>query len=100
MGAVAARGRHRLALAPPLYSAPMRPNPPKIVTVVLALVLMVIGLVLVYAPSTLNDIVRQLPLGADLTRQLLDLMEKKVVAFVALAASPLLLIAGSLLKGL
>ena len=78
----------------------MRPNPPKIVTVVLALVLMVIGLVLVYAPSTLNDIVRQLPLGADLTRQLLDLIEKKVVAFVALAASPLLLIAGSLLKGL
>lgn len=70
------------------------------VTVVLAVLLMLVGLALIYLQADAANLVSQLPLGGDLTRQLLDLMAQKVVAYLLLAASPLLLIAGSLLKGL
>ena len=79
----------------------LRPNPPKMVTVVLAVALAVVGLALIYLPTeTAADLIRQLPLPADLEGQILGLIGERIIAYLALAASPLLLIAGSLLPGL
>ena len=70
------------------------------VTVVLAVLLTVIGLALIYFGAEATDLVRQIGLPGDLQRQVVSLMTERVVAYLALAISPLLLIAGSLLKGL
>lgn len=78
----------------------VRPNPPRLITVVAAVALLVVGLALVYADAEVAQTIKNLPLGADVTRQLLDLATQRTGAYVCLAASPLLLIAGSLLKGL
>ena len=78
----------------------MRPNPPRLVTIALAVLLLVIGLVLIYAQGSAADLIQQLPLGGDMTRQLLDLIAQKTVAYLCLAASPILLIIGSLVKGI
>lgn len=78
----------------------MRPNPPRMVTVVLAVLLTIAGLVLIYFGGQATDLVRQLGLPVDLQRQVVSLMTERVIAYLALAISPLLLIAGSLLKGL
>jgi len=79
----------------------MRPNPPKIVTVALAVLLLVVGLALIYVPTAdAADLVRKVGLPNDIQRQVIDLMAERVVAYLCLAASSLLLIAGSLLKGL
>ena len=79
----------------------LRPNPPRMVTVVLAVALTVVGLALVYLPAAdAANLVRQVALPGDVERQILSLMTERVIAYLALAASPLLLIAGSLLKGL
>jgi len=79
----------------------LRPNPPKIVTVALAVVLTLVGLLLIYVPGRdLADLVRKVGLPNDVERQIVSLLAERVIAYLALAASPLLLIAGSLLKGL
>jgi hypothetical protein len=78
----------------------LRPNPPKLITVVVAVVLLVIGLGLVFANAEVANVIKGLPLGNDMTRQLLDLAAQRTIAYLALAAAPLLLIAGSLFKGL
>jgi hypothetical protein len=78
----------------------LRPNPPKLITIGVAVVLLVIGLGLVFANAEVANVIKNLPLGTDVTRQLLDLATQRTVAYLALAASPLLLIAGSLFKGL
>ena len=71
------------------------------VTVVLAVALTVVGLALIYLPAdTAADLVRQLPLPSEVETQLLSLIAERIVAYLALAASPLLLIAGSLLPNL
>jgi hypothetical protein len=77
----------------------MRPNPPRMITVVVAILLLLAGLALIYAQPQIDSLVRQSRLAGDLG-PLLDWLHKKVVAFALLAASPLLLIFGSLLKGL
>jgi hypothetical protein len=70
------------------------------VTVVAAVVLLVVGLALVFFQSPATDLVQNLPLSRDLTKQVLSLMSEEVVAWAALAASPILLIIGSLLPGI
>lgn len=77
----------------------MRPNPPRMITVAIAVLLLLAGLALIYLQPQIDSIVRQARLGGD-TGQILDWLHKKVVAYLLLAASPLLLIFGSLLKGL
>jgi hypothetical protein len=79
----------------------MRPNAPRMITVLIAIGLLAIGLLLVYLPGAqIADLIRQLPLGADLTGQLIGWAADGVVAYVALLLSPLLLIVGSLVRGL
>ena len=70
------------------------------VTVAIAVVLLVIGLALVFYQGTALDLVQRLPLGRDLSRQVVDLMQQRVVAWAALALSPILLIVGSLVRGI
>jgi hypothetical protein len=79
----------------------MKPNPPRMVTVVLAVVLTVIGLALIYLPTgQLEDLVRQIGLPADIQRTVVSWIEDRIVAWAALAASPIVLIVGSLVRGL
>lgn len=70
------------------------------VTVALAVALTIIGLALVFFQSDATDLVKNLPLSRDLSRQIVELMGQQVVAWASLAASPILLIVGSLLPGI
>ncbi|HYI21606.1 MAG TPA: hypothetical protein VEX62_03125 [Candidatus Limnocylindrales bacterium] len=78
----------------------MRPNPPRMVTVVLAVALMVIGLALVFFQGQTIDIVRDLGLPNDVQRQLVQLASEQIAAWAALVAAPVLLIVGSLLPNI
>ena len=74
----------------------VRPNPPRQVTVIIAVVLMVVGLALVFFEAQTLDFVRAAGLPIDIQRQLATWMEERTFAWGALAASPILLIIGSL----
>lgn len=78
----------------------MRPNAPRMVTVVVAVVLLVVGLVLVFYQGPAIDFVRTISLPADIQRQVVSWMGDQIVAWVALAAAPILLIVGSLLPNI
>ncbi|HWH23467.1 MAG TPA: hypothetical protein VNW68_01090 [Candidatus Limnocylindria bacterium] len=79
----------------------MRPNPPRMITVAVAVALTVIGLALLYLPAgEASDLVRQVGLPGNIESTLLSLIADRLTAYLALALSPLLLVAGSLLKGL
>jgi len=77
-----------------------RPNAPRMITVALSIALLIAGLALIYFQAQATDIVGKLPLSRDLSRQLLALMTERTVAWAALAASPVLLMVGSLVRGL
>ena len=71
------------------------------VTVVLAVALLAIGLALVFFQAQSVDFVRGLAfLPNDIQRQIVDLMTEQIAAWLALAASPILLIVGSLLPNI
>ncbi|MEP7158503.1 MAG: hypothetical protein ABI797_03685 [Chloroflexota bacterium] len=78
----------------------MSPNAPRMITVVIAVVLMVVGLALIFYQGPTIDLVRGIPLPGDITRQVVSFMGEQVVAWAALAAAPILLILGSLLPNL
>lgn len=88
------------AFEPALYSAAMRPNPPRMVTVVLAIGLMVVGLAAVFFQGQTIELVQSLGLPNDVQRQVVDLLRQQIAAWAALAAAPLLLIVGSLLPNI
>ena len=70
-------------------------------TVVVAVVLMVVGVALIFFQGQTVELVRGIGfLPNDLQRQIVDLMMQKMVAYAALAASPILLIIGSLLPNI
>ena len=75
----------------------MRPNPPRQITVIIAVALMVIGLSLVFFEAQTLDFVRAAGLPIDIQRQIVGWMEDRTFAWGALAASPILLTLGSLL---
>jgi hypothetical protein len=68
------------------------------ITVVIAVALMVVGLALVFYQAQTIDLLRNVGLPPDIQRQLVAWMEDRTVAWVALAASPILLIVGSLVR--
>ena len=70
------------------------------VTVVVAVVLLVVGLALAFYQAQTIDLARTLSLPQDIQRQLVSWMQDRVLAWGLLAASPILLIVGSLVKGL
>jgi hypothetical protein len=75
----------------------MRPNPPRRITVIVAVVLMVVGLGLVFYEAQTLDFVRAAGVPIDIQRQLIAWMEDRTFAWGSLAASPILLIIGSYL---
>jgi hypothetical protein len=70
------------------------------ITVVIAVALLAIGVAGVFLPATVNDLIRALPLGADLTKQLLQLVHNDTVLYLCALAGPVLLAIGSLLPGI
>jgi hypothetical protein len=78
----------------------LRPNPPRMITVIIAVALLAIGVAGVFLPGTVQDLIRALPLGADLTKQLLQLANNETVLYLCALAGPLLLAIGSLLPGI
>lgn len=79
----------------------LRPNPPRMVTVVVAVALTAVGLALIWLPAgDVQDLIRQLNLPRDIGRTVLDLAAQRVVAFAVLLLSPVLLIVGSLVRGI
>lgn len=74
----------------------MRPNPPRMITVVTAILLLVAGLSIegsILSIPGLNDLI------ADLSRQF-DVRVTEQLARAAIVGSPVILILGSLLRGL
>lgn len=78
----------------------MRPNPPRMVTVVLAVALLVVGLALVFFQGQAIDLVRGIGLPNDIQRQVVSLMGEQIAAWTALAAAPILLVIGSLVPNI
>ena len=78
----------------------LSPSRPKMATVILAVGLMIVGLALAFFQAQAVDLIRQLPLPNDLTRQIVAWTSERFVAWALLAASPILLIIGSLVKGI
>ncbi len=76
----------------------MRPQPPKMLTVVVAVVLTLVGLALVFYDSRSISFVQGLNLPNDIQRQLVAWMEDRTIAWGALLLSPVLLVIGSLVS--
>jgi hypothetical protein len=78
----------------------MKPSRPTGITVAIAVALLVVGLALVFFQGQAIDFVRGIGLPNDIQRQAVELMQEQVAAWAALAASPVLLIIGSLVRGI
>jgi hypothetical protein len=76
----------------------MHPQPPRTLTVVVAIVLTLIGLALVFYDTQSVNFVQGLSLPNDIQRQVVGWMQDKTIAWGLLALSPVLLIIGSLVK--
>jgi hypothetical protein len=86
-----------------IYFAAMalRPNPPRMVTVLAALALLALGLAGTLLPeATVRDVISGLSLPNATERDVLRLILDRQVAYAALFASPMLLVVGSLLPGI
>lgn len=71
------------------------------VTVLIAVALTIAGIVLVWLPvADVADLIRQVNLPRDVQRTVLELAAERIVAYVLLLASPVLLIVGSLVRGI
>ena len=69
-------------------------------TVVVSVVLLLAGLLLVYLNAQAVDLLRSAGLPNDIQRQLVTLVGERYIAYAVMAASPILLIIGSLVKGI
>ena len=69
------------------------------VTVVVAVGLTIVGLALVFYQGPAIDLVLSLGLPVDIQREVVSLMGEQLAAWAALAAAPILLIVGSLVRG-
>jgi hypothetical protein len=79
----------------------LRPNPPRMITVVIAVALLVIGVAGTLLPAaTIRDIVTGLPLPKNIDRELLRLALDNTITYLFALAAPLLLLVGSLLPGI
>ena len=79
----------------------LRPNPPRMVTVLIALALLAIGVAgTLVDPETVRDLITGLSLPRGIERDILGLVSEQTIAYACLLASPLLLVLGSLLPGI
>ena len=70
------------------------------VTIALAIVLLVVGVVGVFSHSLVDDAIKALPVTADQAKQLRDLANNDTLLYLCALAGPLLLAIGSLLPGI
>jgi hypothetical protein len=70
------------------------------VTVVVSVILMLVGLILIYFQVQAVDLIRQVGLPNDLQKTVVQLVGERMVAYAFLLVSPVLLILGSLVRGL
>jgi hypothetical protein len=70
------------------------------ITVVIAVALLAVGIAGVFFPSVVDELIKKAPLGADLTRQLRQLLHEQTVFYLSALAAPVLLIIGSLVPGI
>ncbi len=76
-----------------------RPNPPRMVTVVLSLGLLALGLIAHFVPGAeVAALLGELDLPADVRNLALDFVNHELFAYACMAAAPVLLIIGSLVK--
>lgn len=90
-------------MTPPDILRPMslRPNPPRMVTVLIALALLAAGVAgTLIDLETVRDIITGLSLPRGIERDILGLIADRTIAYACLLASPLLLVLGSLLPGI
>ncbi len=90
-------------MIPPDILRPMslRPNPPRMVTVLIALALLAAGVAgTLIDLETVRDIITGLSLPRGIERDVLGLIADRTIAYACLLASPLLLVLGSLLPGI
>ncbi|MBA2275640.1 MAG: hypothetical protein H0W00_02930 [Chloroflexi bacterium] len=79
----------------------LRPNPPKMVTVLIALALLAAGVAgTLIDLESVSDIITGLSLPRGIERDVLGLIADRTIAYACLLASPLLLVLGSLLPGI
>jgi hypothetical protein len=79
----------------------LRPNAPRMVTVLIALALLVVGVAgTLIDPETVGDLVRRIGLPNDTERDVLALIADRTIAYACLFGSPMLLVIGSLLPGI
>lgn len=84
-----------------LCAVNVRPNPPRMVTVLIALALLVVGLIGTLVDfATLRDFIIGLHIPSGIEADILRLLRDQTIAYVALFASPMLLVVGSLLPGI
>ncbi|MEO8625568.1 MAG: hypothetical protein ABI452_02605 [Candidatus Limnocylindrales bacterium] len=76
----------------------MKPQPPRMLTVVIAVVLMLVGLALLFYDTQSINFVQGLNLPNDIQRQLVGWMTDRTIAWGALLLSPVLLVIGSLMS--
>jgi hypothetical protein len=70
------------------------------ITVVLAVALLAIGVAGVFFPDFVDEVIRKAPLGADLTKQVRQLLREETLFYASAFAAPVLLMIGSLLPGI
>jgi hypothetical protein len=75
----------------------VQPNPPRLITIVIAAILLVVGLSLEGSVLSLPQVNQ---LVSDLLRQVDVGLARETLARLAIVASPLLMILGSLLRGI
>lgn len=91
-------GQSRADILPPMS---LRPNPPKMVTVLIALALLAVGIAgTLIEPETVRDLITGLSLPRGIERDILALIAERTVAYACLLAAPVLLVLGSLLPGI
>lgn len=79
----------------------LRPNPPRMVTVLIALALLAIGIVgTLVDPASVRDFIVGLSLPSGTEADILRLVRDQTISYAALLAAPMLLVIGSLLPGI
>ncbi|MDQ3493076.1 MAG: hypothetical protein M3452_07440 [Chloroflexota bacterium] len=79
----------------------LRPNAPRMVTVLIALALLAVGVAgTLIDPDTVRDLITGLSLPRGIERDILGLIAERTIAYACLLASPMVLVLGSLLPGI
>ena len=77
-----------------------RPNPPRLITIAIAIALLVAGVAGALFPQDVVALIHKLPFPKDLEKQMVELARDQTLAYLSALAAPVLLAIGSLLPGI